>query len=65
MEQLEPTYFQVKVAHLFCTLKASHGYTVGGGAGLLAAALINRPTHDRDLFTHAPVVSVKPARDTS
>jgi hypothetical protein len=63
-EQLDPTDFQITVAHLFFTLKASHGYAVAGGAGLLASELISRPTHDLDLFTHPPVWSVKPARDT-
>lgn len=64
IEQVEPTDLQITVAHLFIKLKASHGYAVAGGAGLLASELISRPTHGLDLFTHAPVVSVKPARDT-
>jgi len=44
MERLDPTDFQITVAHLFFKLKASHGYAVAGGAGLLASALISK-TH--------------------
>jgi hypothetical protein len=64
MDQQYPSDFQIAVAHLFFRLKASAGYAVAGGAGLLASELISRPTEDLDLFAHAPVESVAPARDS-
>ena len=63
MEQLEPSDFQVVVARIFFGLKASEGYVVAGGAGLLASELINRPTQDLDFFTHLPIETVIEARD--
>ena len=63
MEQLEPSDFQVAVARIFFGLKASEGYVVAGGAGLLASELINRPTQDLDFFTHIPIETVIRARD--
>lgn len=64
MEQLDPSEFQIAVAHVFFGLNASEGYVVAGGAGLLASELINRPTEDLDLFTYSPVQTVTQARDT-
>jgi hypothetical protein len=56
------TTFQVHVAGIFFGLKASNGYMVAGGAGLLASELIARPTEDLDLFASAPVNSVSEAK---
>lgn len=50
------TEFQIEVARAFFRLKESAGFVVSGGAALLAAGLIARPTEDLDLFTHAPAV---------
>ncbi|MGH8892365.1 MAG: nucleotidyl transferase AbiEii/AbiGii toxin family protein [Actinomycetes bacterium] len=63
MEQLRPSDFQIAVARVFFGLKASEGYVVAGGAGLLASELVNRPTQDLDFFTHLPVETVAQARD--
>lgn len=49
---------------MFFGLKASQGFVVAGGAGLLASELINRPTEDLDLFASAPTESVTAARDS-
>ena len=54
--------FQVHIARIFFTLKASEGYLVAGGAGLLASELINRSTQDIDLFASTPVTSVVEAK---
>ena len=56
------TTFQVQVARIFFGLKASDGYVVAGGAGLLASDLIARPTEDLDLFASAPISSVIEAK---
>lgn len=56
------TIFQVQVARIFFGLKASDGYVVAGGAGLLASDLIARPTEDLDLFASAPISSVIEAK---
>lgn len=63
MSQLDPSEFQVSVAHVFFSLNVSQQYVVAGGAGLLARELINRPTQDLDFFTHVPSDSVTEARD--
>jgi hypothetical protein len=57
------TRFQVEVAHIFFELEASRGYLVAGGAALLAADLIDRPTEDLDLFASTPVTSVTAAKE--
>ncbi len=57
------TSFQVQVAGIFFGLRASDGYLVAGGAGLLASDLIARPTEDIDLFASKPTSSVVEARD--
>lgn len=62
----EPTHltgFQIEVAGIFFDLEASKGYLVAGGAALLAADLIARPTEDLDLFASTPVTSVTEAKD--
>jgi len=56
------TRFQVQVAGIFFGLRASDGYVVAGGAGLLASDLIARPTEDLDLFASAPISSVFEAK---
>jgi hypothetical protein len=56
------TTFQVHVATVFFGLKASQGYVVAGGAGLLASDLIHRATRDIDLFASEPVTSVGEAK---
>ena len=56
------TTFQVQVARVFFGLRASDGYLVAGGAGLLASDLIARPTDALDLFASAPTTSVTEAR---
>lgn len=61
-EHAQLTGFQIEVAHLFFGLEASEGYLVAGGAALLAADLIARPTEDLDLFACAPVTSVSKAK---
>ncbi|MGI5220593.1 nucleotidyl transferase AbiEii/AbiGii toxin family protein [Nocardia sp. CA-290969] len=58
------TKFQIEVARAFFQLKESVGFVVSGGAALLAAGLITRPTEDLDLFTHAPTDSVLPAKES-
>lgn len=50
--------FQIDVAQLFFSLPASSDYAIAGGAGLIANDLISRPTHDLDLFAHAPTRTV-------
>ncbi|GAB3173693.1 hypothetical protein GCM10027059_45180 [Myceligenerans halotolerans] len=57
------TPFQVEVARLFFSLPASAGYTVAGGAALIASELIDRPTEDLDLFTHGRQTTIAPARE--
>ena len=57
------TQFQIDVANQFFRLAASGGYAIAGGAGLIASALISRPTQDLDLFTYAPTRSVIEARE--
>ena len=57
------TGLQIEVAHIFFDLEASKGYLVAGGAALLAADLIARPTEDLDLFASTPVTSVTTAKD--
>lgn len=44
------TGLQVEVARIFFELEASRGYLLAGGAALLAADLIDRPTKDLDFF---------------
>lgn len=63
MEESTLTDFQIAVAQAFFDMEESRQYVVAGGAALLASELIRRPTQDLDLFTHAPVESVTPARD--
>lgn len=58
------TEFQIEVARAFFELKESAGFVVSGGAALLAAGLIARPTEDLDLFTHAPADSVTRAKES-
>lgn len=58
------TEFQIEVARAFFQLKESAGFVVSGGAALLAAGLIARPTEDLDLFTHAPADSVTRAKES-
>lgn len=60
----ELSHFQIQVAQIFFRLKASAGYVVAGGAGLLASELISRSTEDLDLFTHAPIEYVTDARNS-
>ncbi|RPF22547.1 nucleotidyl transferase AbiEii/AbiGii toxin family protein [Myceligenerans xiligouense] len=57
------TPFQIEVARLFFRLPASAGYTVAGGAALIASELIDRPTEDLDLFTHGRQTTIAPARE--
>ncbi len=57
------TELQIEVARIFFTLDASKGYLVAGGAALLAADLIARPTEDLDLFASSPVTSVTKAKE--
>lgn len=57
------TSFQVELAGIFFSLKASKGYLVAGGAALLASDLIARPTEDLDLFAAAPTTTVTHAKD--
>jgi hypothetical protein len=60
---LQLTELQVQLASTFFALDAAEGYLVAGGAGLLAAALIDRPTEDLDLFAADPVTSVTSAKE--
>ena len=62
-EPSELTGLQIEVAHRFFELEGSRGYLVAGGAALLAADLINRPTEDLDLFGSTPVTSVTQVQD--
>lgn len=57
MGQPNLTDFQIEVARVFFGLKESGGFLVAGGAALLAADLIARPTEDLDLFTSIPVTA--------
>lgn len=57
------TSLQIEVAHRFFELEGSRGYLVAGGAALLAAHLIDRPTEDLDLFASTPITSVTEAKD--
>jgi hypothetical protein len=43
--------FQVRVAKIALTAADKHGFALGGGRGLLAHGLVDRPTEDVDLFT--------------
>ncbi|MGI8522438.1 MAG: nucleotidyl transferase AbiEii/AbiGii toxin family protein [Nocardioides sp.] len=54
---------QIEVAGIFFDLKASSGYVVAGGAGLLASDLIARPTEDLDIFASSPTTSVIHAKE--
>lgn len=54
---------QVDVAGIFFALAESSDYLVSGGAALLAADLIARPTEDLDLFAATPTTTVTPAKD--
>ncbi len=58
-DQLTP--LQVRVAKVFFNLPTAEGYVVTGGAALLANDLIDRPTHDIDLFASHPVTTVSEA----
>lgn len=55
------TEFQLEVTRTFFELPSSGGFLLGGGAGLLAAGLTDRPTHDLDFFRSTK--SVTAARD--
>jgi hypothetical protein len=57
------TALHVDVARIFFSLRASEGYVVAGGAGLLASDLIARPTEDLDLFASTPIDTVAEARE--
>ena len=57
------TGFQIDVAHLFFDIEASKGFLLAGGAALLAANLIARPTEDLDLFASTPITPVTEAKD--
>lgn len=57
------TDIQVRVAEIFFGLEASAGYVVFGGAGLIAANLIARPTQDLDFFASSPTTSVDAAKE--
>lgn len=50
------TDFQLEVARLFFTLPAAKAFVLGGGAGLVAAGLTERPTRDLDFFVSESVV---------
>ncbi len=50
------TDFQLEVARLFFTLPAAEAFVLGGGAGLVAAGLTERPTRDLDFFVAEPDV---------
>lgn len=62
-ERTQLTGLQIEVAHIFFEVEASKGYLVPGGAALLAADLIARPTEDLDFFASAPVTSVTEAKE--
>lgn len=57
------TAFQVRVAQLFFSLPASHGFLLAGGAALAAQHLTTRPTQDLDFFTGPGRGDVPTARD--
>jgi hypothetical protein len=57
------TEAQIEIAHIFFALDASKGYLLAGGAALLAADLITRPTEDLDLFASTPITAVTAAKD--
>jgi hypothetical protein len=50
------TDFQLEVARLFFTLPAAQAFALGGGAGLVAAGLTERPTRDLDFLAAESVV---------
>lgn len=56
MSPVPLTDFQVEIAQLFFTLPASRDFVLGGGAGLVAAGLTERPTRDLDFFVAESVV---------
>lgn len=55
--------FQLEVAHLFFSLRASRGFLLAGGGALLAQHLTSRPTDDLDFFTAPELGHVPSARD--
>lgn len=55
------TALQLEIARIFFSLESSKNYLVAGGAALLAADLIARPTEDLDLFASTPVMTVTEA----
>ncbi len=57
------TAFQVEVGRLFFSLPEAEGFLLAGGAALAASGLTDRPTHDLDMFSHAPTTSVTAVRD--
>lgn len=50
------TDFQLEIARLFFSLPAAESFVLGGGAGLIAAGLTDRPTRDLDFFVAESVV---------
>ena len=56
MSDRQLTDFQLEVARLFFTLPAADAFVLGGGAGLVAAGLTERPTRDLDFFVADSVV---------
>lgn len=54
---------QSELAAIFFSLVEAADFLVAGGAALLASGLINRPTHDLDLFAAAPTIAVTPAKE--
>lgn len=57
------TAFQMEVARLFFALPESEGFSLAGGAALLAQHLTGRSTEDLDFFTAAERGHVPAARD--
>jgi hypothetical protein len=55
--------FQLEVAQLFFSLRASRGFLLAGGGALLAQHLTSRPTDDLDFFTAPELGHVPSARD--
>jgi hypothetical protein len=55
--------FQLEVAQLFFSLRASRGFLLAGGGALLAQHLTGRPTDDLDFFTAPELGHVPSARD--
>lgn len=56
MSNARLTEFQLDVARLFFTLPAAESFVLGGGAGLVAAGLTERPTQDLDFFVAQSMV---------